>query len=47
LASNPLAGGYLTNRYVGKKDEAVEAGSRFDGDKAQGAMYRQRWVIFL
>lgn len=41
-AFNPLAGGYLTDRYH-RDTKAVEAGSRFDPNKIQGRMYRQRY----
>jgi len=41
---NPLAGGYLTDRYHrDDKDENVERGSRFDPNKWQGKMYRMRY----
>lgn len=39
---NPLAGGYLTDRYHRDTSE-VEAGSRFDANRLQGQMYRQRY----
>lgn len=41
---NPLAGGYLTDRYH-RDDMAheIEAGSRFDPNKWQGQMYRARY----
>lgn len=38
---NPLAGGYLTDRYHRDgKDESIEKGSRFDPSRWQGKMYR-------
>ena len=41
---NPLAGGYLTDRYHrDDKDESIEKGSRFDPSRWQGKMYRQRY----
>jgi len=41
---NPLAGGYLTNRYHREdKDQAIEKGSRFDPNRWQGKMYRTRY----
>ncbi len=41
---NPLAGGYLTNRYHREmKDDELEEGSRFDPNKWQGKMYRMRY----
>jgi aflatoxin B1 aldehyde reductase len=43
-AFNPLAGGYLTDRYHREtKDEDVEPGSRFDPKRVQGKMYRARY----
>jgi len=39
---NPLAGGYLTNRYH-RGDEEVEEGARFDSSKWQGRAYRGRY----
>ncbi|KAF2738408.1 Aldo/keto reductase, partial [Polyplosphaeria fusca] len=43
-AFNPLAGGYLTNRYHRNlKDEDIEPGSRFDPKRMFGKMYRQRY----
>ncbi|TFK50061.1 Aldo/keto reductase [Heliocybe sulcata] len=39
---NPLAGGYLTGRYMSPDAEA-EKGSRFDTDKPVGQMYRKRY----
>ncbi|KAK3061831.1 hypothetical protein LTS18_005345 [Coniosporium uncinatum] len=41
-AYNPLAGGYLTNRYE-RDTQDVEQGSRFDPNKWQGKMYRMRY----
>lgn len=41
-AFNPLAGGWLTDRYH-RSTSDVEAGSRFDASRAQGKMYRQRY----
>lgn len=40
-AYNPLGGGFFTGQY--SKDANVEAGSRFDPDKWQGASYRKRY----
>jgi len=41
---NPLAGGYLTNRYHRQQqDESVEKGSRFDPHTWQGKSYRGRY----
>ena len=41
---NPLAGGYLTDRYHrSDANEAIEKGSRFDPNKWQGKMYRGRY----
>ncbi|KAF1975540.1 Aldo/keto reductase [Bimuria novae-zelandiae CBS 107.79] len=43
-AFNPLAGGYLTDRYHrDTKDDSIEAGSRFDPKKMQGQLYRARF----
>ncbi|KAF2279535.1 Aldo/keto reductase [Westerdykella ornata] len=43
-AFNPLAGGYLTDRYRRDiKDEEIEPGSRFDQNRIQGKMYRMRY----
>lgn len=43
-AFNPLAGGYLTNRYHREtQPSAIEPGSRFDSNKLQGQMYRARY----
>ncbi|KAF2192470.1 Aldo/keto reductase [Zopfia rhizophila CBS 207.26] len=43
-AFNPLAGGYLTNRYHREiQDEDIEKGSRFDPNHMQGKMYRARY----
>ncbi|KAF9735040.1 hypothetical protein PMIN06_000813 [Paraphaeosphaeria minitans] len=43
-AFNPLAGGYLTDRYHRNIDDSsIEAGSRFDPSKLQGKMYRARY----
>lgn len=43
-AYNPLAGGYLTNRYKREDlDGDVEAGSRFDRNRRQGTGYRLRY----
>jgi aflatoxin B1 aldehyde reductase len=39
---NPLAGGYLTDRYHRGQDE-LEAGSRFDPNRSQGQNYRRRY----
>ena len=39
---NPLAGGYLTDRYH-RDTEEVEAGSRYDPNRWQGKMYRMRY----
>jgi len=39
---NPLAGGYLTDRYHRDQQEH-EAGSRFDPNRNQGANYRRRY----
>jgi aflatoxin B1 aldehyde reductase len=41
-AFNPLAGGFFTGRYT-NKDAGVEKGGRFDPDRQQGKMYRQRY----
>ncbi|KAL2069072.1 hypothetical protein VTL71DRAFT_15410 [Oculimacula yallundae] len=41
---NPLAGGYLTDRYQrDTQDGSLEEGSRFDPSKWQGKMYRARY----
>lgn len=41
---NPLAGGYLTDRYHrDDKPEDHEVGSRFDPNRRQGRMYRMRY----
>lgn len=41
---NPLAGGYLTDRYKrSDADNDIEAGARFDPNKWQGKMYRMRY----
>ncbi|THX18513.1 Aldo/keto reductase [Aureobasidium pullulans] len=41
---NPLAGGYLTDRYKREDaDKDIESGSRFDPNKWQGKMYRGRY----
>lgn len=43
-AYNPLAGGWLTDRYHrDMQDDAIEPGSRFDASRVQGQMYRARW----
>ncbi|KAF2476183.1 Aldo/keto reductase [Lindgomyces ingoldianus] len=43
-AYNPLAGGYLTNRYHRDiQDSEIEKGSRFDPKHIQGQMYRARY----
>lgn len=43
-AFNPLAGGYLTDRYHrNTNDEDVEPGSRFDPKHMQGKLYRVRY----
>jgi len=39
---NPLAGGYLTDRYT-RDQSQVEEGSRFDPNRRQGQNYRQRY----
>ncbi|KAH8596560.1 NADP-dependent oxidoreductase domain-containing protein [Bisporella sp. PMI_857] len=39
---NPLAGGFLTDRYQ-RETEVPETGGRFDPKKAQGANYRARY----
>ena len=41
-AYNPLAGGYLTDRYK-RETTDVEEGSRFDPNRTQGRNYRQRY----
>lgn len=41
---NPLAGGYLTDRYHREtQNEDIESGARFDPNKWQGKMYRARY----
>jgi aflatoxin B1 aldehyde reductase len=40
-AYNPLAGGWLTDRY--HRDATAEPGSRFDANRLQGKMYRARF----
>ncbi|KAI9686493.1 MAG: hypothetical protein M1822_003504 [Bathelium mastoideum] len=44
---NPLAGGYLTDRYTreskGGEGGTIEEGSRFDPNRWQGKMYRMRY----
>jgi len=41
---NPLAGGYLTNRYHREDaDKDIEEGARFDPKRWQGKMYRMRY----
>jgi len=43
-AFNPLAGGYLSDRYHrDEKDSAIEGGSRFDPNTSQGKQYRRRY----
>jgi aflatoxin B1 aldehyde reductase len=43
-AFNPLAGGWLTDRYHrDTSDSSLEPGSRFDNNKMQGRMYRARY----
>ncbi|KAF2030339.1 Aldo/keto reductase [Setomelanomma holmii] len=43
-AYNPLAGGWLTDRYHRDvQDSALESGSRFDANRLQGKMYRARY----
>jgi aflatoxin B1 aldehyde reductase len=42
-AFNPLAGGYLANRYHRGDDSTVEEGSRFDSKTNQGQSYRKRF----
>jgi aflatoxin B1 aldehyde reductase len=39
---NPLGGGFLTDRYT-RETEQIEAGSRFDPNRRQGANYRARY----
>lgn len=39
---NPLAGGYLTDRYH-RETQDMEEGSRFDPNRWQGKMYRTRY----
>lgn len=41
-AYNPLAGGYLTDRYH-RDTTGVEAGSRFDPERFQGQAFRKRY----
>ena len=41
-AYNPLAGGYLTDRYQ-RSDQQVEQGARFSAESWQGKMYRARY----
>jgi len=41
-AFNPLAGGFLTDRYT-RDLENLEQGSRFDPNRTQGANYRRRY----
>lgn len=41
-AYNPLAGGYLTNRYH-RDTESFESGSRFDPKRFQGQAFRKRY----
>lgn len=41
-AFNPLAGGFFTGRYS-NKETVVEEGGRFDPNRRQGKMYRQRY----
>ncbi|KAF2228811.1 Aldo/keto reductase [Viridothelium virens] len=47
FAYNPLAGGYLTDRYTreskGGDGGDIEEGSRFDPERWQGKMYRTRY----
>jgi aflatoxin B1 aldehyde reductase len=40
---NPLAGGFFAGK-ISSATDAVEAGSRFDQSKNQGAMYRSRYI---
>lgn len=40
---NPLAGGFLTDRYTREDPAQIEAGSRFDPNRRQGRTYRQRY----
>lgn len=41
---NPLGGGFFTGRYSAESvNKEVEAGSRFDPNRNQGQMYRQRY----
>jgi aflatoxin B1 aldehyde reductase len=43
-AFNPLAGGWLTSRYKrDTPDSSIKAGSRFDPNRLQGKMYRERF----
>lgn len=41
-AYNPLAGGYLTDRYTRETSE-IEVGSRFDPERFQGRAFRRRY----
>lgn len=41
-AYNPLAGGYLTDRYT-RETREVEVGSRFDPERFQGRAFRRRY----
>jgi aflatoxin B1 aldehyde reductase len=41
---NPLAGGYLTDRYT-RDQKDHEEGSRFDPGRNQGQMYRKRYWL--
>lgn len=41
-AYNPLAGGYLTDRYTRETSE-IEVGSRFDPEGFQGRAFRRRY----
>lgn len=40
-AYNPLAGGFLTDRY--ERETEAHGGGRFDPSRAQGAMYRRKY----
>jgi aflatoxin B1 aldehyde reductase len=43
-AFNPLAGGWITDRYHrDTSDASLEPGSRFDANRMQGKMYRARF----
>jgi aflatoxin B1 aldehyde reductase len=43
-AFNPLAGGWLTDRYHREtQNDSLETGSRFDANRMQGKMYRARY----